>query len=46
VITGEGLGYDIGSVLFETLIIIGITVAVGYLFVKGRQKAKEQNINK
>ena len=44
--TGEGLGYDIGSMLFEILIIIGVTVAVGYLFVRGRQKKKENKIKK
>jgi len=36
--TGEGLGYDIGSTLFLVMFVFAATVGIGYLMFRNRKK--------
>lgn len=40
-VSGEGLGYDIGSMLFFVVLALGVTIGIGYAVMKGKKKIKQ-----
>lgn len=42
-VSGEGLGYDIGSMLFFVVLALGVSIGISYSIFKNRNKKKVEN---